>query len=230
MLYAALVSIFMAAAFLFLETLVFWPVGTMSEDLAMTGRLFSLFFALPLGLAAYFAKIVVPICLVVCGLMLLIVSATKRFRAFLVVLICATAIYSEFALLGYGVGWSFNRVFHRVFNATAERAQPIIAAIEAYGKLNATYPQELEHLVPDFLPEVPSTGLAGYPIFEYFVDTKDKDDASNYSLNIQTPAGLLNWDVFFYSPPNNDSEIGRIASDERLGEYERFGDWVYFYE
>jgi hypothetical protein len=53
------------------------------------------------------------------------------------------------------------------FARTAERAAPLVVAIEAFERAEGRPPEALTELIPAYLPAVPGTGLVAYPKFEY---------------------------------------------------------------
>ena len=79
-----------------------------------------------------------------------------------------TFCWPLFAVLIFGVFHAIDeRVYSLAMRSTAHRGQEIIDALEAYHKARGEYPKTLGPLVPDFIGELPSTGLAGRPEFRY---------------------------------------------------------------
>ncbi|MFN7140928.1 MAG: hypothetical protein ACK4UN_16470 [Limisphaerales bacterium] len=109
--------------------------------------------------------------------------------------------------------------FHRL----AERSQPLVAAIHEFEQKYGHPPESLQSLVPEFLPSVPSTGMAAYPEYRYTAS------ATNYHGNpwvitVFTPSGGINFDQFMYFPLTNYPQRGYG------GWLERVGDWAYVHE
>ena len=101
-------------------------------------------------------------------------------------------------------------------------AEPIIEALENFRRSNDRYPDSLGELVPTFISEIPQTGLAGYPDFQY--DTANQDSLfREFELWVDT-SKPMNWDKFVYWPESGypDFLYG--------GWTEKFGDWVYVHE
>ena len=109
------------------------------------------------------------------------------------------------------------------FAAAAERAVPVIQAIEAHRKATGNLPASLESLVPSQLRGIPSTGMIAYPSFSY-ATSKGKELFKTYELSIPCPSGGINFDVFVYWPEQGypDSMYG--------GGIERIGNWAYVHE
>ena len=105
------------------------------------------------------------------------------------------------------------------FEMVVHRGQPIIDALDAYLKDKGQYPDSLHDLVPDYLKEIPTTGLAGYPEYQFRKPSPRipyelfvKLDSSN-SVSNDSPR-------FYYWPTNRD----------KYG-YDKFspgvGEWAY---
>ncbi len=69
--------------------------------------------------------------------------------------------------LMFSAGPVAERIERQRWSAMTERAQPLIAAIDAYETKYQKPPESLDALVPEFLPEIPDTGFAVSPKFEY---------------------------------------------------------------
>lgn len=106
---------------------------------------------------------------------------------------------------------------------TTRKAQVLIAAIENYRRAKGFYPDNLQQLVPQFLPVVPSTGMLAYPNFDYQND-EDSQLFQSYELRIETPFGFLNWDRLVYWPEKNYPTYFYGGGTERIG------DWAYVHE
>jgi len=134
----------------------------------------------------------------------------------LAVLIMAT-VY-----LGGGLGRSLRM---QAFHDLAERSQPLVEAIERYSADHGSPPTALTRLVPDYLDEVPGTGMPAYPEYEYDT-TSDLGDP--WVLSVFCPlAGAINFDRFFYAPrfayePGHRPELS--------GSLEQVGAWMYLHE
>jgi len=220
----ALLSALLAFTMFFLQTRVYLPIGAISEDAANSALWNAMLAFLPLLLAYSAAWIVVPVCLLTAALSFLIPVCKRRRRLLVVSSVCMALVFLEAAAALAIERALFRRSFRNTFMATAARAQPTIDAIEAYKDVHGEYPDSLESLVPEFLSEVPDTGLAGYPEFEYSVFGDEKPHGNDYELRIDTPRGGINWDVFVYWPEGNypDCFYGGVP--------ELFGRWAYVHE
>ena len=112
------------------------------------------------------------------------------------------------------------------FHSLAERSKPLVEAIFAYEKQQGEPPNELNDLVPDFLSSVPSTGMGGYPQYDYFVGAAAAEEYFDnpWVLEVFTPGPGINFDRFLYFPNQNYPETGYSGSLERIGE------WAYVHE
>ena len=108
----------------------------------------------------------------------------------------------------------------------AEDPHPVIAAIRAYEAERGEPPKTLEALVPQWLPEIPSTGFAAYP--DYLLTTGDdarrRYDGSDWVLRVQTPLRSGDWDELMYRSTEDYPESTHGAV------YWRFGAWADFHE
>ncbi len=121
------------------------------------------------------------------------------------------------------------------FEQLAERSRPLVEAIERYERERGAPPPSLDSLVPDYLDEIPGTGIEAYPEYDYKVFVEIADvygqssgrrvaDVSRWELRVDCSIGALNWDVFFYWPTRDypDAIYG--------GPIERIADWAYVHE
>lgn len=104
----------------------------------------------------------------------------------------------------------------------AEKGMVIVDALEQYKRQNGNYPKELDALVPAFLPEIPHTGMVGYPNYRYHLAWEGFD---GYRLFVRVMPLPLAFDSLFYMPPSprNDHYTG-------LSNIEPIGQWWYFYD
>lgn len=111
------------------------------------------------------------------------------------------------------------------FLGLAERSKPLIQAIHSFESLHGSPPTDLNALVPGFLPEIPDTGMAAYPRYEYRTAEKAAEYEGNpWTLTVFTPSGGINFDQFMYFPKQNYPEKGYG------GWLERVADWAYVHE
>lgn len=108
----------------------------------------------------------------------------------------------------------------------AQRNNPIISAIYEFEKENQGPPKSLDDLVPKYLDEIPTTGMAAYPEYEYHTgqEARDQYQDNPWALSVFTPSGGINFDMMLYLPRQNYPERGYGGSLERIG------DWAYVHE
>lgn len=111
------------------------------------------------------------------------------------------------------------------FYEVGKRAEPLIAAINAFTTASNRPPAMLEDLVPGFLPKLPETGLGAAPHFRYRVCESDPVYAGNsWMLELPAGSGGINFDSFIYFPNQQYPTHGFG------GWLERVGDWAYVHE
>ncbi len=117
---------------------------------------------------------------------------------------------------------SLQVIRHHGFAALSERSKPLIAAISAFENKYSRAPQDLDQLVPEFLPAVPGTGMETYPNYEYRAFPGLV--RGGWLLSVSCYLNPINGDEFFYAP--HSKKIGSVPG----GYNEQIGDWVYFHE
>jgi len=111
------------------------------------------------------------------------------------------------------------------FGKLAERSAPLVKSIYDYEAKYGNAPENLEALVPEFIPSVPNTGMAAYPDYYYMVGERARKwDGNPWILYVETPSGGINFDKFMYFPNQNYPKRGYGGSLERIE------DWAYVHE
>lgn len=97
----------------------------------------------------------------------------------------------------YPIRFAFRSI---AFDLLARRSRPIVAAIRDFEQRHSTSPPNLGALVPEFLPEVPGTGMWSYPDYVYWSGRDPgKDESEPYwVLKVECPVGILSWDEYMY--------------------------------
>ena len=107
----------------------------------------------------------------------------------------------------------------------ADRSSTLITAIEHYKKEKGNPPKTLAELVPNYLPNIPSTKMGAYPEYEYHTGKEALNyDGNPWVIVIQTPSGGINWDLFMYFPLQNYPKRGYGGSLEKIK------NWAYVHE
>ena len=113
----------------------------------------------------------------------------------------------------------------QAFNGLAERSTVLVEAIHNYDKDNGQPPKSLADLVPRYVPDIPKTRIGAYPEYRYeLVTDLKKWDENPWVLYVDTPIGMLNWDMFLYFPKQNYPLHGYGGCLERVK------DWAYVHE
>lgn len=108
------------------------------------------------------------------------------------------------------------------FALAAERAAPLVAAVERHYAETGAPPVQLDALVPRFLDALPS-GLPPLRI-QTGPDVQRRYRGNAWVLVADVPTGVLNWDEFVYFP-NGDYPVRGHG-----GWFERIGGWAYLHE
>jgi hypothetical protein len=109
------------------------------------------------------------------------------------------------------------------FARLAERSEPLVAAIHAYKVRHGAAPSELRDLVPEFLEEVPGTGMPSYPFYKYERVENLAAGQRAWRLWVDCSCGPLDFDNFSYRPAGDPG----LYDDDP---YTRHGDWIYWDE
>jgi hypothetical protein len=158
------------------------------------------------------------------ALVSLLLIVFRRTREAGLALLLGSVIYAVTTPLALHAGgkirmWGFGRFI--------ERSEPLIAAIREYDAVYGHPPETLDALVPEFLPEVPSTGVGSSPVYEYtsLVAEEDFTKGDNrWMLHLPVGLGVLNWDLLIFLPNGDYPEHGWG------GWLEPVSDWAYVHE
>jgi hypothetical protein len=130
-------------------------------------------------------------------------------------ILCATFVAASVAGIWVGRRHRMDRMAVACANA-----MPLVAGIEAFERHEGRAPSGLAELVPRYLPAIPSTGMSGYPEWDYI----SEPDALQYGGNqwvvrvfTPTPGPGFNFDQLLYFPNQRYPERGHGGSIERVG-------------
>ncbi len=105
------------------------------------------------------------------------------------------------------------------------RSQPLVQAVHAYQAEHGRPPAALVDLVPDYLKEVPSTGIGISLNYRYVAGEKARSYADNsWVLITSPPCRLMSFDKLLYFPLQNYPQTGYG------GWLEPIGSWAYVHE
>lgn len=120
--------------------------------------------------------------------------------------------------------WVGNAIRMEAIQGVAARGAPLIAAIKAYEQQRGEPPENLDALVPGFLPSVPETGFKPCPLYWYErYPTIAAYRGNAWLLSVNTPTGTLNFDELLYLPTE---EYGRFGFES----VSPVGAWAYLAE
>jgi hypothetical protein len=202
-----------------LHNAVFWPQELLSPSAAQR-----LSFAADVtgGIAVWISFLSFPTLLT--GL-LVAARIRVRGRQWLCVALFCVSLFVSAVLSVRMVGQFRDTYFawrEHAFEMVVHRGQPIIDALEAYLKDKGQYPDSLHDLVPEYLEGIPTTGLAGYPEYQF----RMLGQKTPYELFVQLDNS---------SPVNNDTPRFYYWPINREGfEYPKYhklspgvGEWEY---
>jgi hypothetical protein len=131
------------------------------------------------------------------------------------------AISAGIVLGGLAGNWAGSELRMMAFQMAADRAAPVISAIEAFEGRYGTPPKHLSLLVPEFLASIPES----LPPLTITVGDEaiNRFRGNRWAVTALASRALLNWDMFVYLPNQNYGDLG-AASMTRLG------DWAYLHE
>jgi hypothetical protein len=115
-----------------------------------------------------------------------------------------------------------NQIRLAEFRHVVEKGDSITKAIKKYESVHGTPPNRLEDLVPGFIPSVPPTGMAAYPVYTFVRnETPLHYTGNSWVLLVPVPIGSRHNDWLAYFP--NGKYPKRMA-----GVYvRRIGEWGY---
>ena len=126
-------------------------------------------------------------------------------------------------IIGGAIGiWLGGELRMYGFALAAERAEPMIEAIEEFTRDEGHPPDELSALVPTYIVELPTK----LPPLDIVTDSEKLAEYGNnpWALSALVSRGLSNWDRFIYFPDQEYPERGFG------GGLERIGGWAYVHE
>ncbi|MBL7214050.1 MAG: hypothetical protein ISS71_00060 [Phycisphaerae bacterium] len=175
------------------------------------------------GMFIIMIPLMIALFLIILGLLGLLV---KSIRTYMVFLVLCSFIYFVAGIVTLRIsGYITHSIRNTAFRKLAQRSQSLIKAVRAYEQAYGNPPDSLQKLVPEFISEVPNTGMGGYPEYRYLSGENAMQWTENpWVIFVETPIGILNWDLFMYFPLQNYPEIG-------YGGYlEKIDDWAYVHE
>ncbi|MCM3874734.1 MAG: hypothetical protein ND895_28910 [Pyrinomonadaceae bacterium] len=164
-----------------------------------------------------------PLMLTFLAMPLLLIRAlwkSHRKRSLRQLIFCV--IYLAIGIGCFQLGFQIRRAG---FINLAERSRPLILAIHRFEAKYGKPPENLEQITPEFLPQVPKTGMGAYPEYEYQrVNDRNSYEGNAWVVTVSASSGLVNWDQFLYFPKQNYPKSGYGGGIERIEE------WAYVHE
>lgn len=146
--------------------------------------------------------------------------SSQRVQLLRVLGILAVIVVGGF--LGVSIG---RQLRMRAFESLAARSHTHVKAIQRYEHEQGAPPSSLEDLTPHWLDAVPTTGMGGYPDYEYFI-RKDsaRFEGNPWVLRVEAFGPGMKWDTFLYFPNQNYPKFGYG------GRLEKVDGWAYVHE
>ena len=167
----------------------------------------------------YVLSFVASLILLPLGVLLLFSPSTRRHASDLLVLVCAHV------LISYTVIDVARGIRRGAFADLATRSESLVVAVRSYESDKGEAPTTLELLVPDYLPEVPSTGMNSYP--EYRIRIPEKPDELNgnpWAISVYASDWGHSFDQFIYLP-------NQVYPERGYGGFlEPIEGWAYVHE
>lgn len=117
------------------------------------------------------------------------------------------------------------RLRMNAFDRLAARSEPLVMAIQKFATDKGRPPNSLDELLPSYLAGIPTTGMGGYPEYEYLTGSDAQEYGGNaWVLLVHAPGPGINFDMFMYFPKQNYPDRGYGGSLERIG------TWAYVHE
>jgi hypothetical protein len=158
---------------------------------------------------------------VACGLPAALLAATIRYRQ-----VEWAAALLGVCLLMWGTFAPAKQLVrmsrYRGLATVAASGRPIVNALAHYRSDHGEFPESLEALVPNYLSNVPGTGLATYPSFNYY-RSENGQSPRDYELTVSIPVAPLDFSTFQYQP-RQDYPAGPHSGVEVVGEWAIFID------
>ena len=148
------------------------------------------------------------------GFGLVFAASTRAWAVRLVLLGCWSLLLFVLSMLGGGA------LRMHGFALAAERAEPLIAAIERYIADFGAPPSSLTVLVPRHLAALPE----GLPPLRIESDPNATHSGKKWMLSAPCSSGPLNWDSFVYLPEQD------YPAHFYGGSVQRMGKWAYVHE
>ncbi|HLD35539.1 MAG TPA: hypothetical protein VJC37_02370 [Planctomycetota bacterium] len=203
-----IISVLMVCCIVLLDGLFIlghYGQGSGEEGLFIIGVFLGLFYYL-----SYLMIIVSPIGLI---------FTKTRTIALAILVLCLVNVLT--CPLVFNVG---NSIRMKAFHELAKRSKPLVDAVKSYENKYGRPPETLEKLVPEFLVQVPQTGMGAYHDYKY---ETDPGLCYNNPWIIRVfcggPGGI-GFDEFMYFPKQNYNDFTNSPSLERVE------DWAYYHE
>ncbi len=172
-----------------------------------TGWLFALMLVTLIWLAFFLA---IPV--------LAVLIFVKKLRCFVV----PALFFCLVAVAGFWISPKGDNYRIRAMESIAQTGEQIINAIKSFENKYGHPPEKLTDLVPEFLNEIPSTGIKACPSFLYEtgVDTEKVYHGNSWVLLVIPP--LVDEMALFLYYPN-----GEYPLDAQEGKWELIDGWAY---
>ncbi len=153
------------------------------------------------------------------GLAVWIGLCLRRTRMLLIAALLVSAAFAGYFPLVTVATRLQDRVWQACYPRIRERGQPIIDALRSFERDHGHPPGGLVALVPEYLPDIPTTGVDAYPDFLYREATAWRK--TSWQLTASTPRGIIDFSAYVYCSDPKDPDLTAPSSEQRVGQ------WVY---
>jgi hypothetical protein len=103
------------------------------------------------------------------------------------------------------------------FELFSRRSMVVVEAIERYAQANGKPPPSLADLVPGYLPTIPNTGMATYPVYEYEPSSGDCSAKNEWHLQVDVQE-YIDMNRLLYCPAQDYEVMPRwLHARARIG-------------
>ena len=156
-----------------------------------------------------------PLVLLLLGFVAL-VYVKNRLVGFLLMASCVAFVVTASTITDLRQG-----IRDKAFENLVLRTQPLIQAIHEYERIRGAAPDTLSYLVPQYLRDIPSTGLGAYPEFDY-QPVPDPTVVGGNTWMLALPISTSPESSLVYLPGQNYEVLAGVK--------ESVADWAYVYQ
>jgi len=149
--------------------------------------------------------------------------AFEKLRPFSLIYIASAVSLFIGMLLG---GSLSDRIRTHALAQLAERSKPLVTAIKNYDRKYGHPPGSLDALIPEFMSQIPTTGMGISPNYQYSSFTNGYCYGKNtWTLEVYSPGDVLSFDTFIYLPLEDYS----VLAPDHKWDVQTIENWAYWH-